>query len=329
MYVNLVSTGNSPLEFTANVSPPIDLTEGGWTVALRKIIYPNNFEDVTIQNEFIISDRHEQRSVKITINSKSLEDGVVKGKFFQLHKDYFLIDGRNFKVGSEYRCKMKYRGVLRIHTCNMTEPNFCKNSEVGHNNEPPLDTGDYIEEWWTLSDPSSRKIQTVAINTSDDIQKILTCINKDIKDFATFQFNVDKKRVTLQIKENKNYTYNMSISASLANILGFVDSTFSKTVEAENPISLLKDPSFIYICSDICKNEYVGDKIIPLLSYIPFQAPSNNMICFEFDNPVYIPIARGSVFSKINILLVGNENQKLVYNDTELKTILTLEFRRL
>ena len=78
----------------------------------------------------------------------------------------------------------------------------------------------------------------------------------------------------------------------------------------------------LYICSNICKDSYVGCSVMPLLRNVFFYNKSDSSK--TFDNPYYIPVKLGYV-SEIQIYIIDRKDNLASFLDGPLTVTLHLK----
>lgn len=101
--------------------------------------------------------------------------------------------------------------------------------------------------------------------------------------------------------------------------------TFEFIVEGREEVDLKSAVNFIYVYSNVGKEQIVGDVTTPLLRAISIPSSENgNQVCLYYDKPFYIPVSRNHIES-IEILMCDENGEQIKFGNG--RTQVVLHFR--
>jgi len=317
------------------LSQPLDLSEGEWEVAVKKIIYQNSFMNIGDGVSFSVKTMHKYHIVPNRFGPRPLHE-VFKGIWISTAKTK---DGsfwvtlqittsiyRNFHyklyVGEDKKAeKLLLSKAVKPHQFlyrqyrRKFEYNAVTKSGVLPKNA----------KYWSIHfswDFNSRHV--IPPGNYGIISDLLETINNLNVENVKFSVENDLVRVSLSGIHDKIITFNNDLHL----VLGFKENKIFKSTIAQFPPQLNMGRFVFFINSNIVENTRFGNINLPLLDVVNIPHwEYGEFVSVDVDNPLYHPVSVKHI-NEIEILLTAENGLPIKFDNRggNAKTLIILHF---
>jgi len=344
---NVQDARNTSSHFYNVLGKSMDLSQGHWKVAIKKIIYLNSF--LNIIDESISVATRKRGTITITDFSK-YEMGQYQRNVpvngpenFQITQ-YFDVSGKPSILEVKINCdasKAKLQEpIIKIHATdkdgnkNLVEDSSHHTAQYEFRNiesgttryyhsfgsrDIPEDT-EKVEIEWEAVDVSECSIPTGRYPTVKDLTKVINQLP-----IRNVKFHVEAGRVKVQLPEHVKW---VRMNNDLNLTLGFNEQQIFKLSSATHMPQLNRGRFAFFIYSNLVHNVRVGDMEVPLMDVISIPKQEfAEIVSLDVVNPLYSDVSLKQVH-EIEILLASDSGEVIKFNNSigNAKTLLVLHF---
>lgn len=172
-------------------------------------------------------------------------------------------------------------------------------------------------------------------NAYKSIDLLIKSIKYFISDKASALFDIEYyeeyDRIILhnRLKEEIDFVF----PGRIALLMGFIpnqvysSNAYNDTVMAPNPPDLSAGLTLMYVYTNICEPQVVGDKFVPLLRVVPCNYREHGTKCKEFLKAHYVPVSQ-KMISEIQIEIFTDIPDESVPFQNESRVIAKLHFQK-
>ena len=349
---NVQDARNTSSHFYNVLGKSLDLSQGKWKVAIKKIIYLNSFLNIidesidmkeqvkgSILVDSISTSKYDRTSVLYPTNESTFKNMKLKfsneskdGKRFEGVDLGINIRGSNFPHVSNVRM-VAYAIDSKGKKTEMKDPDRPPNynsSEPIKNIESP-----YNVRYFPI--PSKKDIGKLQIDFSGDLKRsisipsgyygtvdsLLETLNK--LDLSGVRFEKKDTRIAMHIPEN---VHSFELKNDLNLTLGFDQTTFTQSAVANHSPQINRGRFAFFIYSNLVHNVRVGDMEAPLMDVISIPKQEfAEIVSLDVVNPLYSDVSLKQVH-EIEVMLASDSGELIKFDNSvgNAKTLMVLHF---